>query len=184
MIFRRRWNPAQQDNFNRPADLTPNRPTMSGASPCSYGQYSTAGHGSLVRASRWAGGLWVLWSADDKDRGVLQTTTPGEGNLLVLGKSVGRLTRPHGVGRDWVSKTGWNPGHPRRFSLMVGPRPWIIGNNLSGVSVTDVIPRPRKSAAKPYSKNLVGGQVAALADFRRNGGFCEIDAKCKYSGCE
>ena len=42
--------------------------------------------------------------------------------------------------RDWTRRG--SELVPNRLSLVVGPRPCLIGNDLSGVSVVEVSPRP------------------------------------------
>ncbi|OHB68829.1 MAG: hypothetical protein A2Y77_11700 [Planctomycetes bacterium RBG_13_62_9] len=89
---------------------------------------------------------WALWSADDQDRQVtLETTSPG---LPVMIRQAGHAVylMPWGL-RDWAGKGG--EFVPNRLSILVGHRPYLIGNDLSGVSVVDVIPRPRRVAETP-----------------------------------
>ncbi len=152
------WNPAyNEDNFGlvRP-DLTP-KPAYYAlhtvARIITYGQYvdrlSTADENLwILRFKVGQDDLWALWSADDKDRQVvLQNTAPGRSILLC---EVGREPYVTQWGyRDWAGMTGTAEVLLDRLSLVVGSRPWTISSNLSGVSVADVIPRPRESAEKP-----------------------------------
>jgi hypothetical protein len=152
------WNPEyNEDNFGlvRP-DLTP-KPAyyaLKAIAPVvAYGQYvdrlATKDENLWVlRFKMGREDSWVLWSADDKDRQVvLQTTAPRRYLILrEVGREAGAMQWGY---RDWVGKTDESQVIPDQLSLTVGPRPWIIGNNLSGVSVADVIPRPRQSAPQP-----------------------------------
>lgn len=91
---------------------------------------------------------WALWSADDKDRQViLQTEAMGK---YVTIRQVGHDAYPVQWGfRDWVDNAGRAQLIPNRLSLVVGHCPCLIGNNLSGVSVAEVISRPREAANVP-----------------------------------
>jgi hypothetical protein len=89
---------------------------------------------------------WALWSADDRDRQViLQTNSPAQ-SLTV-----------QQTGHDsYVARWGFRDGTGRgsqpvsnRFSIVVGARPFLIGNDLSGVSVVEVIARPRQATETP-----------------------------------
>ncbi|MEN6428418.1 MAG: hypothetical protein ABFE13_23985, partial [Phycisphaerales bacterium] len=48
--------------------------------------------------------------------------------------------------RDWTA--GGSEYAPNRLSLVVGDRPVLIGNDLSGVSVVEIVPRVRQVASK------------------------------------
>jgi hypothetical protein len=152
------WNPAyNEDNFGlvRP-DLTPKPAyyTLRAVAPLvTYGQYvdrlSTPDENLWVlRFKVGRDDMWALWSADDRDRQVI-LQTGAEGRSIIL-RQVGREPCVTQWGfRDWVGKSREAEIIHDRLSLVVGPRPWIIGNRLSGVSVADVIPRPRQPAEKP-----------------------------------
>ena len=87
---------------------------------------------------------WVLWSADDRDRQViLQTDNPRQ-SLTIQRAGHDVYSAPWGF-RDWPSR---GELIPNRISVVVGHRPCILGNDLSGVSVAEVIPRPREVAEK------------------------------------
>jgi hypothetical protein len=83
---------------------------------------------------------WALWSADDQDRQViLQTGSPAQPvTIRPAGREV--YVAQWGL-RDWASRS--SEFVPNRLSVVVGPRPYLIGNDLSGVSVVEVVPRPR-----------------------------------------
>jgi len=86
---------------------------------------------------------WVLWSAEDQDRQViLQTDSPARPVLIHQTGHDAHLM-PWGF-RDWTSRG--SESAPNRLSVVVGPRPCLIGNDLSGVSVVEVISRPRTPA--------------------------------------
>jgi len=91
---------------------------------------------------------WALWSADDKDRQViLQAEVPGP---PVTVRQVGHEAFPVPWGfRDWIGKTGAAELIPNRLSLVVGARPSLIGDKLSGISVVEVILRPREAVNAP-----------------------------------
>jgi hypothetical protein len=85
---------------------------------------------------------WVLWSADDQDRQViLGTTCPAEPLTI---RQVGRdaYTLPWGF-RAWADRRGGFV--PNRLSLVVGHRPFVLGGDLSDVSVAEIVDRSRKA---------------------------------------
>lgn len=83
---------------------------------------------------------WALWSADDQDRQViLQTNSPAQ-PLTVQQAGRDKYPTPWGF-RDGTSR-GSGPV-PNRLSVVVGPRPCLIGSDLSGVSIVEAIARPR-----------------------------------------
>ncbi len=89
---------------------------------------------------------WALWSADDQDRQViLQTNSPAQPVMIRQTGHEGHLTQ-WGY-RDWTSRG--STVVPHRLSLVVGPRPYLIGDDLSAVSVVDVVARPRQVTATP-----------------------------------
>jgi hypothetical protein len=89
---------------------------------------------------------WVLWSADDQERQViLETNTPAQPVMIRQTGHDAYLTQ-WGY-RDWTSRG--SAVAPNRLSLVVGPRPCLIGNDLSGVSVAETIARPRQVHAAP-----------------------------------
>jgi hypothetical protein len=82
---------------------------------------------------------WALWSADDQEHQViLETQSPQPVMIRCTGRDA-YLT--HWGFRDWTKRG--SELVPNRLSLVVGPRPYLIGNDLSDVSVVEVIPRPR-----------------------------------------
>ena len=86
--------------------------------------------------------VWAVWSGDDQDRQVvLETKNPGQG-LLVQQLSHKPMEMRWGY-RDW-------PGHKNseleenQLSIVIGHRPYLIRGDLSGVSVADVLLKPRE----------------------------------------
>ncbi len=146
------WNPQyNEDNFGlvRP-DLTP-KPAYHVLSHISslvgQGQYvdrlATAGKDLwILRFRTDAGDAWALWSADDQDRQViLQTQTPGK-PLAIRRTGHDAIAIQWGY-RDWAGKGGEPAGN--RASIVVGHRPVLLGDDLTGVSVVEVIPRFRQT---------------------------------------
>jgi hypothetical protein len=147
------WNPQyNEDNFGlvRP-DLTP-KPSyhvMAHISPFVWqGQYVdrvTTADGNLwvLRFKMGREDMWALWAADDQDRQViLQTETPVKPLMI---RQAGHDAYPTQWGyRDWAGKAGEPASN--RLSLVVGHRPTLLGNDLTGVSVAEIIPRPRQTA--------------------------------------
>jgi len=89
---------------------------------------------------------WALWSADDQERQViLQTEVPARPVMIRQTGHEAYLTK-WGF-RDWTNRR--SELVPNRLSLVVGPRPYLIGNDLSGVSVVEVIARLRQAATTP-----------------------------------
>ncbi len=147
------WNPEyNEDNFGlvRP-DLTP-KPAyhvMQDIAPiAAQGQYldRLAAEDPNLWVLRFKVGredCWTLWSADDKDRQViLESASSGRPVIIRQAGHDGYLTR-WGF-RDWTNRD--NEVVRNRLSLVVGPRPTIIGNDLAGVSIAKAIPRPREAA--------------------------------------
>lgn len=147
-----------EDNFGlvRP-DLTP-KPAydvLADIAPVvAQGQYvdrlptsAGANNDSPVQVLRFKVGredCWALWSADDQERQViLQTNTPAQPLMIRQAGHDAYLT--HWGFRDWTKRG--SEVVPNRLSLVVGPRPCLIGNDLSGVSVVEVIARPRQVPA-------------------------------------
>lgn len=89
---------------------------------------------------------WALWSADDQDRQViLQTNSPAQ---FLTVQQAGHDTYPMQWGyRDWTGRE--RELVPNRLSIVVGPRPLLIGNDLSGVSIVEVVARSRQAAETP-----------------------------------
>ncbi|MEN6578470.1 MAG: hypothetical protein ABFD90_19145 [Phycisphaerales bacterium] len=149
------WNPQyNEDNFGlvRP-DLTP-KPAyhvLADIAPVvAKGQF--AGRLATKEENLWVlrfevdgKDRWALWSADDQDRQVvLQTDSP---DRLVTIQQTGHDACPMQWGfRDWTA--GGSEYAPNRLSLVVGDRPVLIGNDLSGVSVVEIVPRVRQVASK------------------------------------
>jgi hypothetical protein len=89
---------------------------------------------------------WALWSADDKDRQVILQTEFADRPVTI--QQTGSDARPVKWGfRDWTSRRSEPVAN--RLSLVVGPRPVLIGGDLAGVSVADVIARFRDVPEKP-----------------------------------
>jgi len=83
---------------------------------------------------------WALWSADDQEHQViLETSTPARPVMIRRTGHDAYVT--HWGFRDWTNRRAELV--PNRLSLVVGPRPCLIGNELSGVSIIEVIPRSR-----------------------------------------
>mgnify|MGYP000887316168 CR=1 FL=1 len=150
------WNPQyNEDNFGlvRP-DLTPK--------PAYHVMMDIA---PLVAAGEFVGRLdtkdeslqglrfkigekdcWALWSADDRDRQVILQTESPERPLTI--QQTGSDARVVKWGfRDWTSRR--SEPIANQFSLVVGPRPVLIGDDLVGVSVAGVVARFRDVAEKP-----------------------------------
>jgi hypothetical protein len=90
---------------------------------------------------------WVLWSADDQDRQVILETEVPAGHLVI--RQAGHDAYPTRWGfRDGVGKAAGGEFAPNRLALVVGHRPVLLGNDLSGVSVVEVIPRFREVSEK------------------------------------
>ncbi len=89
---------------------------------------------------------WALWSADDQEHQViLETSTPARAVMIRQAGHDAYLTQ-WGF-RDWTKRG--SELVPNRLSLVIGPRPCLIGNGLSGVSVVETIARPRQIPATP-----------------------------------
>lgn len=101
---------------------------------------------SVLRFKAGNEDCWFLWSADDQDRQViLQTDSPARPLLI---RPLGHAPYVGQWGyRDWTSRGG--EAVSNRISLVVGPRPCLIGNDLSGVSVVEVLARPRPAVEMP-----------------------------------
>jgi hypothetical protein len=92
---------------------------------------------------------WALWSADDKERQVILETEAPAGQVTI--RQAGHDAHPMRWGfRDWADRRGELA--PNRLSLTVGHRPVLLGNDLSGVSIVEVIPRPRESAGQEQGR--------------------------------
>jgi hypothetical protein len=88
---------------------------------------------------------WAVWSGDDRERQVVFENSQPAQPLTV--RQAGHAPRTQSWGfRDWVQR---QPLHENRLSIVAGPRPILIGTDLSGVSVVDVIPRPREKESSP-----------------------------------
>jgi len=145
------WNPQyNEDNFGlvRP-DLTP-KPSyhvLADIAPLVAGGRFVDRLGTsdedlwILRFKVGQEDCWALWSADDKDRQViLRTDSP---DRLVTIRQTGHDMYPTNWGfRDWVGRRG--EFAPDRLSLVVGPRPVLIGGDLAGVSVVEIVPRSRE----------------------------------------
>ncbi len=144
------WNPEyNEDNFGlvRP-DLTP-KPAYHVmadiAMVAAHGQYverlSTNDEGLWVLRFRVErDDYWALWSADDQDRQVILETESPARPVTICYVGQRSCVTPWGF-RDWADRRGKFMAN--RLSMVVGHRPVLIGNDLSGVSVHQVVPRPR-----------------------------------------
>jgi hypothetical protein len=146
------WNPENnEDNFGlvRP-DLTP-KPAyyvMKNIAPiAAFGQYlgrvSTSDDNLwILRFRIGQDDAWALWSADDRERQVtLQIESPDK-PVVIRHAGQGSYVTFWGQ-RDWAA--GKTERIPNQLSVVVGARPVLIGDDLSGVSVVQVIPRPREA---------------------------------------
>jgi hypothetical protein len=146
------WNPQyNEDNFGlvRP-DLTP-KPAyhvMRDIAPLvSQGQFIgrlSAGDENLyvLRFKRAREDCWALWSADDQDRQViLHTQNPAK--PLVIDQTGHDAYAISWGYRDWADRRGEYAAN--RLSLVVGHRPILLSIRSSGVSIVQVIPRPRQA---------------------------------------
>ncbi len=92
---------------------------------------------------------WALWSADDKEQQVILETEAPAGQVTI--RQAGHDAHPMRWGfRDWADRRGELA--PNRLSLTVGHRPVLLGNDLSGVSIVEVVPRPRESAGQEQGR--------------------------------
>ena len=144
------WNPQyNEDNFGlvRP-DLTP-KPAyhvMADIAPLvASGEY--VGRVEAKDESLWvlrfkvgSSDRWALWSADDKDRQVILETESSDRPLTIQQTGADARLVKWGF-RDWTSRRSEPAAN--RLSLVVGARPVLIGDDLSGVSVAQIIPRFR-----------------------------------------
>jgi hypothetical protein len=149
------WNPQyNEDNFGlvRP-DLTPK--------PAYHVMVDVS---SLVAKGRFADRLatkdenlwvlrfkvgqadcWALWSADDQDRQVVLQTNFADRPVTI--QQTGHDACPTQWGfRDWTGRG--SEYAPNQLSLVVGHRPVLIGDDLSGVSVVEIVPRVRATPPK------------------------------------
>lgn len=145
------WNPEyNEDNFGlaRP-DLTP-KPAyyvMKDISPIlTYMQYvdrvSTGDENLRVLRFKWTQEeAWALWSADDHDRQVVLQTEQPDRPVMIRTAGQGSYVSWWG-NRDWAG--GKTELASNQLSVVVGHRPMLIGNDLTGVSVVQVMPRPRE----------------------------------------
>ena len=145
------WNAEyNEDNFGlvRP-DLTP-KPAYYGlkdiASTVTYGQclgrLSTRDENLWVLRFRMGQeDTWALWSADDQDRQVVLQTEWPDKSVMIRQSGQGSYATTWGQ-RDWAA--GKTERVPNQLSVVVGHRPVLIGNDLAGVTVVQVIPRPRE----------------------------------------
>jgi len=150
------WNPQyNEDNFGlvRP-DLTP-KPAyyvMADIAPVVAGG-EFVGRVDAKDENLWvlrfkvgAKDCWALWSADDKDRQVILQTESADRPVTI--QQTGSDARPVKWGfRDWTSRRSELAAN--QLSMVVGPRPVLIGDDLAGVSVAEVIARFREVAEKP-----------------------------------
>jgi hypothetical protein len=89
--------------------------------------------------------IWAVWSSDDRDRQVILQTDSPAGDLTI--HQLGHKPYQSGWGfRDWVGRRG--EFIPDRLSIVTGPRPVLIGGDMTKVSVVQTIPRAREVANK------------------------------------
>lgn len=154
------WNPQyNEDNFGlvRP-DLTP-KPAyhvMADIAPVvAAGEF--VGRVQAEDESLWilrfkvrSGDCWALWSADDRDRQVILEAESPDRPLTI--QQTGSDWRQVKWGfRDWTSRRS-EPA-VNQLSLVVGARPVLIGGDLSGVSVAEVIAQSREVAEQNEKSN-------------------------------
>jgi hypothetical protein len=150
------WNPQyNEDNFGlvRP-DLTP-KPAyhvMADIAPVVAGG-KFVGRVDAKDDSLWilrfkvgSKDCWALWSADDKDRQVILQMESADGLLTIQQTGSHPRFAKWGL-RDWTSRRSEPVAN--ELSLVVGPRPVLIGDDLAGVSVAEVVARFREAAEKP-----------------------------------
>jgi len=145
------WNPEyNEDNFGlvRP-DLTP-KPGYYVVADISelvaegtfVGRATTDDETLRVLRFRYDGrDCWALWSADDEDHQVVLRTEHSGTPVTIQAAGCDAYEMRWGY-RDWV---GRGQLVPDRLSVVVGHRPVMISGDLSGVSVAEVILRPRRS---------------------------------------
>jgi hypothetical protein len=150
------WSPQyNEDNFGlvRP-DLTPKpayhvmadvAPVVAGGE--FIGRVATKDESLwILRFKVGSKDCWALWSADDKDRQVVLRTEFADRPITIQQTGSDALLVQWGF-RDWTSRRS-EPAADR-LSLLVGPRPVLIGDDLAGVSVAEVVARFRDVAEKP-----------------------------------
>jgi len=149
------WNPQyNEDNFGlvRP-DLTP-KPAyhvLADIAPV-VAQGEFAGRLATKDESLWVlrfkvdgKDRWALWSAADQDRQVVLQTDSPERVVTVQQTGYDAQVVQWGF-RDWTA--GGSEYASNRLSLVVGDRPVLIGEDLSNVSIVEVVPRGRTIAQK------------------------------------
>ncbi len=150
------WNPQyNEDNFGlvRP-DLTP-KPAyyvMADIAPVVAGG-EFVGRVTTKDENLWilqfkvgTKDCWALWSADDKDRQVILQTEFVDRPLTIQQTGSDERLVKWGF-RNWSDRRGELAAN--KLSLVVGPRPVLIGDDLAGVSVAEVVARFRDVAEKP-----------------------------------
>jgi hypothetical protein len=150
------WNPQyNEDNFGlvRP-DLTPKpsyhvmrdiAPVVAGGE--FIGRVDVKDENlRILRFKVGSKDCWALWSADDKDRQVILQTESAERPLTIQQTGSDPRSAKWGF-RDWTSRRSESAAN--QLSLIVGPRPVLIGDDLAGVSVAEVVSRFRDVAEKP-----------------------------------
>ncbi len=145
------WDPEHnEDNFGlvRP-DLTP-KPAYyvltDIAQLVSKGEYAgrlTADdeHLQIQRFRREGRDYWMVWSDDDRQRQVVLETQSPDSFFMIRPLGHDPYLSEWGY-RDWTA--GADELIPNRLSFVVGHRPFMISGDLSGVSVVQVVPRPRE----------------------------------------
>jgi len=84
---------------------------------------------------------WALWSSDDRDHQVVLETEDVDRPVTIQPLGHDACVTRWGF-RDWAGGRGGFVAN--RLALVVGHRPVLVGGDLSGVRVVDVIARPRE----------------------------------------
>jgi hypothetical protein len=94
----------------------------------------------ILRFTREGRDFWTVWSDDDQERQVV-LEAPSADQFVMVRQLGGDPYLSEWGYRDWT--TGGAAFAPNQLSLVVGHRPFMISGDLSGVSVAQVVPRPR-----------------------------------------
>ncbi|MBN1359375.1 MAG: cellulase family glycosylhydrolase [Sedimentisphaerales bacterium] len=145
------WNPQyNEDNFGlvRP-DLTP-KPAYHVLTDISQliskGRYAGCvatddEHLRILRFTREGRDYWTVWSDDDRERQVILETPSPDRFIMVRPLGHDPYLSEWGY-RDWTARASEFAAN--QLSLVVGHRPFMISGDLAGVSVVQVVPRPRR----------------------------------------
>lgn len=147
------WKPEyNEDNFGlvRP-DLTP-KPAFHVLADISElvgkGQYVGAlatddEHLRGLHFTRVGRDYWLLWSSDDQDRQVVLETEHAERTVMLRQLGHDAYMTRWGY-RAWADRRAELV--PNQLAFVVGHRPVMISGDLSGVSIAEVVERPRQNA--------------------------------------